>query len=119
MAYSTVCASDTTFKTAHVEIDPPIANPQPIPNTFSPNGDEVNDYFQLTPFDINDPSTKYDDPCFDEMVVTIFNRWGQKVFESTDPGFKWDGTKDGNGSSMCKPGSYMVIIKGTFGFLST
>ena len=115
MAYSTVCASDTTFKTAHVEIDPPVANPQPIPNTFSPNGDEVNDYFQLTPFDINDPSTKYDDPCFDEMVVTIFNRWGQKVFESTDPSFKWDGTKNGDGSSMCKPGSYMVIIKGTFG----
>ena len=115
MAYSTVCASDTTFKTAHVEIDPPIANPQPIPNTFSPNGDNVNDYFQLTPFDINNPSNKYNDPCFDQMKVSIYNRWGQKVFESEDPNFKWDGTKNGEGNTSCKPGSYIVIINGTFG----
>ncbi len=28
--------------------------------------------------------------------MEVYNRWGQKVFESTDPNARWDGTIDGN-----------------------
>lgn len=47
-----------------------------IPNVFTPNGDGVNDYFKID--------------CIDFKSLTIVNRWGNLVFESTDGG-KWDG----------------------------
>lgn len=57
-----------------------------IPDIFSPNGDGQNDVFR--PFYLGE---------MDIVEVTVYNRWGQVVFESTDssnPG--WDGTKDGD-----------------------
>jgi large repetitive protein len=52
------------------------------PNTFTPNGDEVNDVWHISRIE-NYPSCK----------VTIYDRWGQKVFNST--GYTnenaWDG----------------------------
>ena len=54
------------------------------PNAFSPNGDGLNDVFK---------------PLFNVPVVnyklSIYNRWGQLVFQSADPGRGWDGTMDG------------------------
>ena len=47
------------------------------------------------------------------MQVAIYNRWGQKVFESTDSEFEWDGTHKGKGN--CKAGTYYVIIDGSYG----
>ena len=41
--------------------------------------------------------------------MQIFNRWGQLLFESNDPGKGWDG-KDG-GNTDVAPGVYFVIIK--------
>ncbi|MBC7864441.1 MAG: gliding motility-associated C-terminal domain-containing protein [Bacteroidia bacterium] len=52
-----------------------------LPNIFSPNGDGINDNF--TPVLTGD---------FDKFDIKIFNRWGQLMFESTDPHFKWPGT---------------------------
>ena len=65
---------------------------------------EKNDNFKLS---------GSNDPCYDVMVITIYNRWGQKVFESTDPEFKWDGTHLGKGK--CKEGTYYVVIEGSYG----
>lgn len=51
-----------------------------MPNAFSPNHDGVNDVFRI----------KY--PWFiKEFHMAIFNRWGEKVFESYDPYKGWDG----------------------------
>jgi len=54
-----------------------------VPNVFTPNGDGVNDYFyprQLLSKGVTGFS------------MSIFNRWGQKVFESaTANGRGWDG----------------------------
>ena len=53
-----------------------------IPNIFTPNGDGVNDVFVIDGAD-NFPGSK----------LIVFNRWGQKVFESEDynsSGY-WDG----------------------------
>jgi gliding motility-associated-like protein len=39
----------------------------------------------------------------------IFNRWGQIVFETTDPNKKWDGTQN---NIELQPGNYVWIIDG-------
>lgn len=50
-----------------------------IPNAITPNGDGINDAFGvLVPFGI------------ENFRMQIFNRWGQKVFETTDPNEKWN-----------------------------
>ena len=52
-----------------------------LPNTFTPNGDGFNDVFKPFPF------------CFvDQVNFKVFNRWGQLVFEASDPNLNWDGT---------------------------
>lgn len=55
-----------------------------IPNAFSPNGDGVNDYFKPI---VTCPVKDY--------RLQVFDRWGRKVFESSDVSEKWDGKKDG------------------------
>jgi gliding motility-associated-like protein len=54
------------------------------PNAFTPNGDGVNDVFKPT---IYGPVASY--------TLTIYNRWGQMIFKSRDPGRGWDGTLSG------------------------
>ena len=56
-----------------------------VPNVFSPNNDGNNDYFQV--FGNLGPIVYFD--------VIVFDRWGEKVFESQDPQFKWDGKYKG------------------------
>ena len=61
-----------------------------LPNTFSPNGDGVNDYFY--PRGTN---------LYNVQSLTIFNRWGQQVFQRRDfpanaQNMGWDGTFNGH-----------------------
>lgn len=61
---------------------------------FTPNGDGINDEFIVTPSCQNTPTNDY----FRSFHISIFDRWGQKVFESTDPTVSWDGNNvDGTG----------------------
>jgi gliding motility-associated-like protein len=55
-----------------------------LPNVFTPNGDGFNDLF--VPIDY---------PNFrdvESVEMNIFNRWGEKVFETKNPEILWDGT---------------------------
>jgi gliding motility-associated-like protein len=52
-----------------------------VPNAFSPNGDGHNDFFR-----IKNPQ------LVRTFAMTIFDRWGEKVFETTDPYKGWDGS---------------------------
>jgi gliding motility-associated-like protein len=52
-----------------------------FPNAFTPNGDGLNDQFTGI---AHCPVERY------HMVV--FNRFGEKVFESFNPADRWDGT---------------------------
>jgi len=54
------------------------------PNAFSPNGDSHNPTFEMS--DLPKENCRY---LFER--ITIYNRWGGKVFESTDRNFKWNG----------------------------
>ncbi|MGV3637430.1 MAG: gliding motility-associated C-terminal domain-containing protein, partial [Flavobacteriales bacterium] len=51
-----------------------------LPNVFSPNGDGTNAEFSA----ISLRGVR-------EMSITVYNRWGQAVFTSNDPGFRWNG----------------------------
>lgn len=50
-----------------------------VPSGFSPNGDGINDIVYVKGYGI------------DKMTFRIFNRWGEKVFESTEKSKGWDG----------------------------
>jgi gliding motility-associated-like protein len=54
-----------------------------VPNAFTPNGDGMNDILYVY--------TIY----ADELYFAIFNRWGEKVFETTNREKGWDGTYKG------------------------
>jgi gliding motility-associated-like protein len=72
-----------------IEIDS--INSKPISNVFTPNNDGINDVWIF-------PSS------FENEKISILNRWGNLVFESSiSPNF-WNG-KDSNGN-ICKEGTY-------------
>ena len=50
-----------------------------VPNAFSPNGDGENDILYVRGRNITD------------LYFAIFNRWGEKVFETKDQSIGWDG----------------------------
>lgn len=52
-----------------------------LPNIFTPNGDKANDYFKA----IRVRQIK-------EIDLHVYDRWGNLVYMTTDPYFKWDGT---------------------------
>ncbi len=72
-----------------------------IPNAFSPNGDGNNDAFQIFG-DLN---------ALSYLDIKVFNRWGEKVFESNDHNFMWDGTYKGE---VVPQGSYVYVMKAVF-----
>lgn len=51
-----------------------------FPNAFSPNQDGINDLFRAT---YNQPITNF--------YLAVYNRWGQRVFETTDIHQGWNG----------------------------
>lgn len=75
-----------------------------VPNAFTPNGDGVNDVFQPKGFGI----TKYE--------LHIYDRWGGKVFSTTEFEKGWDGTMQSKNDvkyGILEEGSYSWIINAT------
>ena len=67
------------------------------PNAFSPGASEgVNDLWKVSYRSII------------SFNCQIFNRWGQKIIELTDPSQSWDGTYKGK---LVKSGTYFYVIK--------
>lgn len=87
---------DTAVRVIRVDVISNIA----VPNVFTPNGDGKNDIFTLQANNMGD------------ITFTVFDRWGLKMFETTEFGnVKWDGkTKSGN---IVTDGTYFYIIKAT------
>ncbi|RLB99562.1 MAG: hypothetical protein DRI57_33425, partial [Deltaproteobacteria bacterium] len=56
-----------------------------IPNAFSPDGNGVNEIFIPSGVGIDE----------DRYVMQIYDRWGNRVFETTDIGIGWDGNIEG------------------------
>lgn len=70
-----------------------------IPNTFSPNGDGINDTWEILGIE------KYPD-----ANVQIYDRWGQLVFQTTGypPSKRWNGTSK-SGKPLAASAYYYVI----------
>ncbi|WP_298734554.1 PKD domain-containing protein [uncultured Chitinophaga sp.] len=68
-----------------------------IPNAFSPNGDGINDRWEID-------GLRGIPGC----QVTIFNRWGQPVYESIGYERPWDGTWRGK---LSPSGTYYYVVR--------
>ncbi len=66
-----------------------------VPNAFSPNGDYNNEIFKIKVTD------------FVSFRLLIFDRWGEKLFESSHPDIGWDGTFRG---ILLQPGVYVYYL---------
>ncbi len=70
-----------------------------IPNAFSPNGDNVNDEIFVITHDVSEL-----------LEYSIFNRWGELIFTTTDLGKGWDGTVEGEEADI---GTYVYLVRAT------
>jgi gliding motility-associated-like protein len=69
-----------------------------VPNAFSPNNDGQNDILYVH------------GACIEQMVFMVFDRWGNKVFETENANNGWDGNH--NGTPM-NTGTYAWYLKAT------
>jgi gliding motility-associated-like protein len=68
------------------------------PNSFSPNGDGLNDVFEVRNFCL----------LLKDYSFSIFNRYGQRVFQTQKPEVSWDGIYAGKPSDV---GVYYYIMR--------
>ncbi|MFN8322970.1 MAG: gliding motility-associated C-terminal domain-containing protein [Chitinophagales bacterium] len=69
-----------------------------IPNAFTPNGDGANDFWSIYG---NMQAIK-------QLNVMVFNRWGEKVFETDDINFAWNGEFKG---AKLPPAVYTYVAR--------
>jgi len=67
-----------------------------IPNAFTPNGDGQNDVFEIYGVGVS------------QVDLTIYNRWGQEVFQESSNRPQWDGMFKGK---MQPPGMYSYLVE--------
>lgn len=71
-----------------------------IPNTFTPNGDGMNDIFM--------PKTV----GLKKYKIEIFDRWGELIFSTSEIGSGWDG-RHKKGGDVLEPGVYIYKVSAT------
>lgn len=76
-----------------------IRRPLRMPNAFTPNGDRWHQYFRIPP-----------DVQFTLREFSIYDRWGNKVFTTTDISKGWDGTFHGKPLGS---GTFAYVITGS------
>lgn len=69
-----------------------------MPDSFTPNGDGVNDIFRIPP-----------GAGIDLEELAVYDRWGNKVFRTTDPAKGWDGRHKGQ---ELNTGLYVYTLSG-------
>jgi gliding motility-associated-like protein len=69
-----------------------------VPNAFSPNGDGLNDILYVR------------GDLLEKVEFAVYNRWGEKLFETKDKNIGWNGTFKGE---LCSPGVYVYYLDAT------
>lgn len=67
-----------------------------IPNSFTPNADGVNDVFLPIGYGLT------------EICLSIYDRWGNTIFTSSDSNTGWDGSRKGK---RCEQGTYVYQVE--------
>ena len=75
-----------------------------IPNAFTPNSNGTNDYFMGKGIGIR------------EFDMLIFDRWGNRIFESKDPALGWDGRLKSGTPAEMDVYVYKIYIRDVLGF---
>jgi gliding motility-associated-like protein len=57
-----------------------------VPNVFTPNGDGINDFFEISNIQHNN-----------DVKFVVFNRWGKIIYESSNYDNSWDGNGNADG----------------------
>lgn len=92
------CVATDSIRVAVVDPDQLDCKNVFLANAFTPNGDRNNDDYGLSnPFAVTD-----------FISLEIFDRWGGRMFFSTDAFEKWDGTF---GNSDVNPGVYLYRVR--------
>ncbi|MEM9886070.1 MAG: gliding motility-associated C-terminal domain-containing protein [Bacteroidota bacterium] len=90
------CTSETRLVTINL-----LSSETAVPNVFTPNGDGTNDTFRL--FYANAEAIQFE-------MLQVFDRWGNKVFETTELEAGWDGTRNGEGNQPLPSDAYAYSI---------
>jgi gliding motility-associated-like protein len=83
-------------------IQPPLVF---VPNAITANKDGLNETF------------RWSDVFVREFEMRLYNRWGEKVFETTDKNAAWDGTYKENETSFSNVYFWVVTYKGWDNFV--
>jgi len=94
----TVSADDTIIA-VYIDVPPPPTKGGQLPSAFSPNGDGNNDMLYVYGGQI------------EKIFLSIYDRWGELVFESSSKDIGWDGTFKGKEASS---GVYVYKLKVVF-----
>lgn len=94
-AYDGTCVDTAMLSFLMVDYNPGYF----LPNAFSPNGDGINDVFSILGFHIQ------------SAQMSIFNRWGQLIFQSSDIDQGWDGRVKGKSAEI---GTYVYVVNLVF-----
>ncbi len=76
-----------------------------IPEAFTPNGDNINDYFEILGIEL-----------YEGNKLMVMNRWGKKVYEAENYGISstpifWDGKSNrGGGNDDLPTGTYFYVL---------
>ena len=68
-----------------------------VPAAFTPNGDGQNDILYVRGNPIQ------------ELFFAVYNRWGELVFQTTDPNIGWDGMYKGKALNSDVYGYYLEV----------
>lgn len=88
--------------TLNIKVDVEPSELAEIPNVFTPNDDGINDFL------------KFKVSGMDEFFFVVYNRWGEKVFETQDQEYLTETGWDGKGNLMTfrlSPGTYFYVTK--------
>ena len=95
VAYKEILNNEPQVVSVSNEDCSPVKSKIYYPNAFTPNADKLNDFY-VTP-------SEY----IKDYEISIYNRWGEKVFQSTDITKHWDGNYLGKAAQQ---DAYAVIV---------
>lgn len=90
----TVTGCDSKSDTVVVSV---IACDLNIPNIITPNGDGINDVFEVLNL-----------PYYPNSILMVYNRWGKKIYENSNYMNDWDGENFADGT-------YFIILRVNYG----